>query len=131
MLYIIEVCLVDNMILKDFYCKTHGAFETSTGSDDIQARCPICQETSPVAFFKAPSIGGDLETDFSPHYDGQLGKHFQCADEKLSYLKKTGRTLEEGRLSPKKSTPGAIRCTRSQAEKQFGKDEVRPTPIPN
>ena len=109
-------------VLKDFLCDAcHTVFETVVERDESQVSCD-CGGTAEVTFTKVAVVGLN---EFNPHYDHQLGKHFQTADEKVAFLDRTGRSQIEGTLSPRKSTPARTLCTKTQAKAFDSRTDIK------
>jgi hypothetical protein len=107
-------------VLKDFQCKRCPAFEATVGVDTTSISCPWCEEPAERVFLSAPAVLGETKYNWNEHYDLQLGQHFSSAAEKSAFLKKTGRLQWNGQSNPRKDTNTSIRCTRAQADKEFG-----------
>lgn len=115
------------MILNDYRCNECGRVtESLEPSGTYTIQCPTCLNQAHLTITKT-NLSSDVDS-FNPHYDLQLGEHFQTASEKKRFLERTGRKQESGSLSPKKSGSGRYICTKSQAkgfDKPMRGDELR------
>lgn len=57
------------------------------------------------------------DTKFTPHYDEQLGTHFESKEQRDAYLKSKNLVSLEGPKSPEGHNNSRPRMSRSQAEK--------------
>lgn len=103
------------MVLHDFQCsKCDLVHEEYVSPEQVNTKCPSCQGKAKKIYLSVPkAVGLD---EFNAHYDIQLGKYFSSADEKKKFLKDTGK-LQEGTMSPRKSSRSRIICSREQAKR--------------
>ncbi len=91
----------------DFKCEECGnVFEEMT--KEKKATCS-CGGQSHIYYTKSTVVGCD---SFNPHYDLQLGQHFETKEQKEKYLKDTGRSQTSGHASPRTSNNTSIKCTK-------------------
>lgn len=107
------------LILKDFYCKICGrTFERMVKNNVRSQKCD-CGRRCP-ATISVPKLEMSKVESFNPHYDYQLGEHFESAEHKMKVLEKLGKIQLGGTLSPRRSSKDRILCTREQAARHFG-----------
>lgn len=99
-------------VLKDFECKC-GTREEYVDRDVSSFRCEKCKCHTKQVFMKAPGVQGC--DSYNGHYDIQMGQYFASKEEKISWLKKTGREQVSGSSSPRRSSQDRIICSKSQA----------------
>ena len=105
------------IVVKDIECPKCGIKEVSieSGIRDCRCECGLMAHVLPCA---PRVVGAD---SFNPHFDQQLGKHFDTAEEKKTFLRETGRDQVGGPPSPRKSNKSNIICTKEQAKREFGR----------
>jgi len=57
------------------------------------------------------------DTKFVPHFDEQLGQHFESKEERKAFLKKEGIVVTKGPNSPQGHNNSRPRMSRTQAKK--------------
>lgn len=84
--------------------------------EGVFSMCPSCY-TQGDHVEKAPNLRmSAMDGNFKPHYDGQLGKFFQSADEKRKHLASKGYVQTSGMPTPS-DCRGSPHCTHGQYER--------------
>ncbi len=72
--------------------------------NELVVECDSCEysvEVPPIEYIHSLPGAGWSDTRFEPHFDYQLGRHFNNADEKRNFLKASGKEQTDGFASPK------------------------------
>jgi len=112
------------MILRDFKCQSCGIlFEDFIDRGQTQTDCECGGIASKAFITRAPAVLGC--ESFNPHFDIQLGAHFQSKEDKKSFLKKHDREQVSGLSSPRKTIGSSVVCTKEQGQKLYLKKKER------
>lgn len=106
------------MVLKAFECtKCSSEFDEIVSMNTKSTKCQCGSKA--ISIIKPVYVSQEAR-EFNPHYDEQLGTHFNSKEEKQSWLKKNNKEQISGFSSPRKSNKSSIICTREQAARNFG-----------
>lgn len=106
------------MPLYAYECKECQSYKEEVHSVDDRHNAGHCACSGVYRIVITQVNTVDTEHSFVPHYDYQLGKHFDTASEKKAYLEKTNQKQTSGDLSPRSGCEGMrVACTKDQAKK--------------
>ena len=110
------------MFLYEYICPVCGLYHEAYASlkDCNKPILCDCGEYAERAICTAPGIINTdswSDTKFKPHFDEQLGQHFDSREERNNHLKSKGLVEVEGPKSPEGHNNSRPRMSRSQAMK--------------
>ena len=110
------------MPLYEYYCKEcETYYEEHASLKDFNKPIPCtCGSYAERIIASAPKLVSSSTWSagpFHPHYDIQLGQHFNTHDERNKYLKTKGLIATEGPPSPEKANKSRLKMSESQALK--------------
>lgn len=113
------------MFLYEYICPACGQYyEEYAHLEDCDKPIPCtCGEYAERVICTAPALINTDEwsdTKFTPHFDVQLGAHFNSKEERNAHLEEKGLVAIEGPNSPEKKTFSRQKMSRSQALKFDG-----------
>lgn len=108
-----------------YYCPKCGNEKEEVHSVDNRYNAGNCNcgELYRIALQPVRAIGHIFS--FTPHYDYQLGRHFETAEEKATYLKSKNMSQINGENSPQGKEGMRVACSKSDAKK-LESGEVNP-----
>ena len=83
---------------------------------DVHSMCMACYTSMEVAVNQSTNLKkSSMDGNFKPHFDGQLNKFFQSADEKRKHLASKGMVQLKG-MPVSGDCRGSPHCTHGQYE---------------